>query len=95
MKFWAPRRLQRVSTALYLLLSWSGLVALQSLVEVLSTPALILLMTGGGLYTLGVAFFHWERMPYQNAIWHGFVLAAAACHYGAILGGVVLGRPDA
>lgn len=56
MKFWAPRRLQRVSTALYLLLGWSGLVALQSLVEVLSTPALILLVTGGGLYTLGVAF---------------------------------------
>jgi len=61
--------LQRVSTALYLLLGWSGLVALQPLVEVLSTPALILLVPGGGLYTLGVAFFHWERIPYQNAIW--------------------------
>jgi hemolysin III len=87
--------LQRVSIALYLLLGWSGLAALQPLVEVLSTPAFILLVTGGGLYTLGVAFFHWEHIPYQNAIWHGFVLIAAACHYGAILGGVVLGRPGA
>jgi hemolysin III len=52
-------------------------------------------VTGGGLYTLGVAFFLWERVPYQNAIWHGFVLAAGACHYGAILGGVVFGRPGA
>ena len=26
------------------------------------------------LYTVGVVFHLWERLPYQNAIWHGFVL---------------------
>jgi hemolysin III len=30
--------------------------------------------------------FHvWTSLPYQNAIWHGFVVAAAACHYLAVL----------
>jgi hemolysin III len=28
----------------------------------------------------------WNRLPYQNAIWHGFVLSAASCHYAAVLG---------
>jgi hemolysin III len=45
---------------------------------------LVLLATGGALYTIGVVFHVWERLPYQNAIWHAFVLAGAACHYAAV-----------
>jgi hemolysin III len=40
---------------------------------------------GGILYTTGVAFHLRETLPYSTAVWHGFVLAAAACHYLAIL----------
>jgi hemolysin III len=30
--------------------------------------------------------FHlWRSLPFQNAIWHMFVLVAATCHYGAVL----------
>jgi hemolysin III len=32
----------------------------------------------------------WDRLPYQNAIWHWLVLAAAACHYMAILNEVAI-----
>ena len=48
------------------------------------------LLLGGLLYTGGVPFHLWEKLPYQNAIWHVFVLAAAGCHYAAVLDGVVL-----
>ena len=34
---------------------------------------------------LGVIFHAWQRLRFQNAIWHGFVLLGAACHYTAIL----------
>ena len=34
-------------------------------------------------YSMGVLFYCWHRLPYQRAIWHGFVLTAAACHYFA------------
>jgi hemolysin III len=61
------------------------LAALEPLISSMSLAALILLVTGGGLYSLGVVFHLWERLPYQNAIWHVFVLAAAACHFAAIL----------
>ena len=57
--------------------------------------ALALLALGGGLYSLGAVIHHCERIPYQNAIWHGFVLAAATCHYAAIFGGVVLDSASA
>ena len=42
-------------------------------------------MIGGVLYTVGVVFHLWERLPYQNAIWHGFVLSAASCHFAAVI----------
>jgi hemolysin III len=52
--------------------------------------AIVLLAGGGILYTVGVMFHLWERLPYQQAIWHGFVVAGAACHYAAILGETAL-----
>jgi len=44
-----------------------------------------LLVAGGALYTLGVVFHLWEALRFQNAIWHGFVVIAAACHFAAVL----------
>ena len=32
----------------------------------------------------------WERLPYQNAIWHWLVLIAAGCHYFAIMNEVAI-----
>jgi hemolysin III len=49
-----------------------------------------LLVPGVIVCSIGAAFHHWERLPFRNVIWHGLVLAAAVCHYSAILGGVVL-----
>jgi hemolysin III len=50
----------------------------------LSSAALVLLAAGGIVYSLGVIFFVWERLPYQTAIWHAFVLAGTACHFAAV-----------
>lgn len=87
--FW-PHRLDRLSVAAYLLLGWSIVVAAGPLLAAISVPGLVLLIVGGALYSLGVVFHLWERLPYQNAIWHGFVLAAAACHFSAVLSEVVI-----
>ena len=84
-KLLLPMRFERLSVIVYLLLGWTILVAFNPLVQGASLPALVLLMAGGGLYSLGVVFHLWERLPFQNAIWHVFVLAAAACHFTAIL----------
>ena len=52
----------------------------------LDRRTLVLLAIGGIIYTAGVVFHLWRRLPYQNAIWHGFVLVAAAVHYVAVVG---------
>jgi hemolysin III len=83
------RRPNWLMTAAYLLLGWTILAALGPLSAAVSPAGLTLLATGGVLYSVGVAFHLWRSLPFQNAIWHGFVLAAAACHYAAVLREVV------
>ena len=84
-KLWRPRALPSLSVALYLALGWIGLVALGPFTSTLALTTLLLLALGGVLYSAGVIFHLWQRLPYQNAIWHGFVLAAAGVHYAAVL----------
>jgi len=45
---------------------------------------LILLAAGGVAYTGGVIFYAWQKLPYNHAIWHLFVLAGSICHYFAV-----------
>ncbi len=85
-----PGRFDRLSIGLYLLLGWSIVAAFEPLAASVSATTLTLLVAGGILYTVGVIFHVWERLRYQTAIWHGFVVAAAACHYGAVLDLMVL-----
>ena len=85
-KLLRPQRLERLSVAFYLLLGWSFLLILDEMLAALPRPALLLLAAGGLLYTAGAAFHLLDRLPYHNAVWHALVLAAAACHYAAIMG---------
>jgi len=85
-KLFLPRFLDGLSTALYLVQGWAVLVAWEPLSSALPGSVFTLLMVGGVLYTVGVVFHLWNRLPYQNAIWHGFVLSAASCHFAAVIG---------
>jgi len=89
LKLTLPGRFDRAAIGLYLLLGWSGLAAYDSVIARLQPDALWLLAAGGLLYSFGVVFHVWRSLPFQNAIWHAFVLAATACHFGAVLGTVI------
>ncbi len=82
--------LRGYSIFLYLGLGWSVLVVIQPLYASVPVTTMVLLCTGGALYSIGVIFHLWERLPFQNAIWHFFVLSAASCHFAAIVDSVVL-----
>lgn len=91
LKLWAPSRGTRTLSVLpYLLLGWIGLSAIFPLLTALGPQTFSLIVLGGLFYSVGVLFHIWNSLPFQNAIWHGFVLAGAATHYIAILNGVVL-----
>jgi len=78
------RRFERAAIALYIGLGWAGMLAVGRAVAGLPPSALEMLLWGGGLFTAGIGFYLWERLPYHNAVWHAFVLAGAACHYLAV-----------
>jgi hemolysin III len=80
-----PGRYDRLAVGLYLAMGWSGVMLYGPVVKALPATALWFIFAGGVLYSLGVIFHAWQRLRFQNAIWHGFVLAGAACHYTAIL----------
>lgn len=82
--------LRYASAAPYLLLGWIGLIAFDPLFRSLGWETLGMIGLGGALYMIGVGFHVWDRLPFQKAIWHGFVLAAASVHYAAVVHGVVL-----
>ena len=86
----APRRYEKIQIAVYLLLGWTVVIAWQPLGEHISQTAGHLLLAGGFVYSLGVPVHLWRSLRYNNAIWHALVLIAAACHYTAVLIGVVL-----
>lgn len=92
LKFGWPGRFDRLSVALYLALGWVVVLAIGPLSAAVPTLTLTLLAAGGALYTVGVVFHLWESLRFGTAIWHGFVLAAASCHYGAVLDLMVLSR---
>ena len=80
-----PGRYDRLAVGLYLAMGWSGMMLYDAVVKALPSMALWFIVAGGILYSFGVIFHAWQRLRFQNAIWHGFVLSGAACHYTAIL----------
>jgi hemolysin III len=91
LKLWGPSRSMRTLAILpYLLLGWIGLSAIFPLLTALGPQTFSLIVLGGLFYSVGVLFHMWDSLPFQNAIWHGFVLAGTATHYVAILNGVAL-----
>src|SRR5215204_1580461 len=84
LKLACPGRFDRLAILLYLGLGWSGLIAYERVVASLPPATIWLLAVGGVLYSAGVIFHLWETLRFHNAIWHAFVLAAAACHFCAV-----------
>lgn len=85
LKLFFPGRFDRLAIALYLAMGWSGVMVYDVIAAALPSLTLWLIAVGGLLYSSGVIFHVWERLRFHNAIWHGFVLLAASCHYVAVL----------
>jgi len=83
-KLFFTGRFERLSLAIYLGMGWLAVVVAKPVMDALPLAALALLVAGGILYTAGVLFYAWQRLPYNHAIWHVFVLAASICHFAAI-----------
>jgi len=78
-------RFEVVSTIIYLLMGWIMVSGGRRFFDAMPADVLIMICIGGGLFTVGVVFYLWDKYLYTHAVWHGFVLAGAVCHYVAVL----------
>jgi hemolysin III len=74
-----------LSTVLYVAMGWLALIVAKPLIAQMSPEGVRWLIAGGVAYTGGVAFFLWDSLPFNHAIWHLFVIAGSICHYFAVL----------
>ena len=78
-------RMELARVTLYVLMGWTAVVAVGPLLTAVEPIGLVLIFAGGIAYTGGLAFYAWNRLPYNHAIWHLFVLAGSICHFFAVL----------
>ncbi|SJL84824.1 PAQR family membrane homeostasis protein TrhA [Vibrio palustris] len=74
-------RFKRFSLYSYLIMGWLSLIVVYQLAMHVDMRGLVLLALGGVVYSLGVIFYVAKRIPYNHAIWHGFVLGGCVCHF--------------
>lgn len=84
-KLFTKRQFKYVTTMTYLVMGWFGIVIIKPLYHSLSFGGIVWLVLGGVLYSLGVVFFLWRKLPFNHAIWHIFVLAGTIAHFFCIL----------
>ncbi len=79
-----PHRFEKTSLALYLGMGWLVVTVIKPLSVSVATADFWLLIAGGLVYSAGVIFYVWDRIPHHKTIWHAAVLTAAVLHFSAI-----------
>ena len=83
-KLFSNHRFHNLSVITYLAMGWFALVGAYQLAMNLHWAGIGLLVAGGVIYSLGVIFYQVERIPFNHAIWHLFVLGGCVCHFLAV-----------
>ncbi|MEP6746470.1 MAG: hemolysin III family protein [Bacteroidota bacterium] len=84
-KIFFTGRFKAVSNIIYIAMGWMLVTGGKRFFTELPTNVLIFIIIGGGLYSIGIIFYLWQKYSWHHAVWHFFVLAAAVCHYVAVL----------
>lgn len=80
-----PNRYEPLRVALYVAMGWLALAWAGPLIAGLGWDGSALILLGGVAYTAGIGFYAWDRLPFNHAVWHLFVMGGSAAHFFAIL----------
>lgn len=92
LKLLIPQHFGRLAIPFYLAIGWSGILAFHALAEALPVTAVWLIVAGGIAYSAGIIFHLWERLQFQNVLWHAFVIVGATLHLIAIFDAMVISQ---
>ena len=88
----APRTL---GVALYMALGWIGIIPVVQVVSSLAPPAILLMIVGGAMYSIGGVVYArrrpdpWPRVFGYHEVFHAFVIAGSAIHFAVVAAWVV------
>jgi hemolysin III len=83
-KLWFRHRFPRLALASYLAMGWLCVVAAPQLAAAIGPDGMAWLVAGGISYSVGAIFYVLDRMPFNHAVWHVFVLGGGVCHFMSI-----------
>ncbi len=78
-------RYQFISVVIYIIMGWLAIIAIKPMLATLPAGMFTWVLAGGLFYTFGIVFYAWEKLPYNHAIWHLFVLGGSITHFFGIL----------
>ncbi|TWP22758.1 hemolysin III family protein [Apibacter muscae] len=81
LKIFLTGKVDKLSLLLYLSMGWLIIFDIRNIIDLMSLQALIFLIIGGLLYSLGTIFYVIEKIPYSHFIWHLFVLGGSISHF--------------
>ena len=65
----------------YAIMGWLILIVIVPVIHSLPFMGWLLILLGGGFYTLGIAFYKIMKFPYHHLVWHLLVIAGSSCHF--------------
>ncbi|MDR1467101.1 MAG: hemolysin III family protein [Oscillospiraceae bacterium] len=75
-------RFSKFSLALYIIMGWASIFLVKRIFENSSSFQIIMLITGGIVYTLGaVIYVLGKKIKYMHSVWHLFVLIGSVLHF--------------
>jgi hemolysin III len=83
-KVLVPQLSDKFWCGVYLGFGWLAVVVIGPAAFNMPVVALGLLIACGVTYSGGVLVYLNHKLPFRRAVWHGFVVAAAALHYSAV-----------
>ena len=69
---------------MYLLMGWQVMFFIRPLMNSLSEEGFQMLVAGGVFYSVGAILYSIQKIPFNHAIFHVFVLLGSLCHFVAI-----------
>ncbi|WP_300464534.1 hemolysin III family protein [Desulfobacula sp.] len=84
-KIFLTGKYDKISVLFYIAMGWLIVFAIKPMFQTVPLKLLIWLLVGGISYTFGIIFYAWEKMPYNHAVWHLFVLGGSITHFFGIL----------
>lgn len=84
LKLFTGAKYQKLSIALYLIMGWIVVVAIDPMLTHVPAAGMWWLLAGGLFYSGGVLFYVQKTLFMHHLIWHLFVLAGSVCHFLAV-----------